>query len=243
LDGKFLQAAAAIRDTVFSSGKLALSVIPEVVAMSVNTAVMAVDRLRGAITERGLSADEKSYLSPIFGTGLNVDKLTIVSGGLKDQMGLEANVVGTEIFMPNKLDDGTQTFNSDGSLTPGGMALLGHEAAHAWQYQHHGTSYIGESLVHQMYDGEQDTYNWHHAVVKGTAFSDMNPERQAVIAGLIGQAIAQELADGGEAELTLISLNKVINSESQTISEEQFHLFQRAHALMNPEINITPLGH
>lgn len=234
VDGKFGQAFTAVRDTLVNSGKLALSLVPEVLGMVFSAIVVAVDRLRGAITERPLKTDEINYLQKIFGDRVDYSAINIISGGTKDQWGMDAHVVGTEIFLPNTLNDGTPMFADNGELTPGGLALLGHEVAHVWQYHISGTHYIGSSLVAQAYDGDNDTYDWYHDVEAGTAFLDMNPEKQAEIAGLLGQAIHLQVTSGFAPSLTIEALNEVIVDASITITAEQFLIFQNASVVLNP---------
>jgi len=80
---------------------------------------------------------------------------------------MRANVVGNDIFLPSEDKDEMPVFDTDGTLTPEGLALLGHEAGHVWQNQNEGTGYIGESLLGQInhtlfgdLTGAPDPYEW-----------------------------------------------------------------------------------
>jgi len=207
---------------------MAASLLPELTVLTLNTIIITLDHLRGGISERALLPQEREYLSTIFGQNLNYDDMTIVTGGFKQQLGVRAHVVGNQIFMPKRFDDGTPILTTENTLTTAGLELLGHEAAHVWQYQHEGTGYITDSVIRQLYDGQKDTYNWHQAVGNGTAFVDMNVERQAEIAALIGMAIAHQLEQGLAPVLTLEALNEVIDDDRHHVNAEQFLIFEQA---------------
>lgn len=234
MDGKYGQAGTLIRDLLVNSGKLALSTIPEVVAMVFSSMVVAADRLRGAIDERPLRVEEAAYLWNVFGSSIDYEAINIVSGGTKDQWNMDAHVVGNEIFLPDTLDDGSPMFADDGSLTPGGLKLLCHEVAHVWQFQNFGTEYIGESLVRQFYDGDNDTYDWYHDVEAGIEFVDMNPEKQAEVASIIGETFHSQVVQGLVPELTLAALNNVLINDNIVLTAAQFRIFENAWQVLNP---------
>lgn len=237
MDGKLAQAYDILKQTLLDSGKLAVSAIPELVAMGYSAAIVAVDRLRGVITERPLISTEVTYLDNIFGSSLDYGAVNIISGGTKESMGMRAHVLGNDIFMPETLNNGMPTFTSTGELTSGGLQLLGHEAAHVWQFQNSGTSYIGESLIRQGYDGAHATYDWYHDVQGGTPFTEMNPEKQAGMAEIIGKTINDQIESGLGSALTFSALSSNLRnlSPSITLKLEEFGVFLGAARALNPE--------
>ena len=236
LHGNINDAYLAIRNALLNSGKLSASLVGEVALMSLSAAITAIDRMRGAINERSLTQNEITYMRTIFGDSIDYGSVNIITGGLKDQLGMDAHVVGNAVFLPNQDGDGQAVFSSTGTLTTAGLDLLAHELTHVWQFQHYGTGYIVESVVRQLYDGDNDTYNWWHDVQSGVPFSQMNPEKQAEIASLIGRAIAFDRAAGGDGTLTEAALQAVLDGTDIVLSTPQFTLFEQAHALLqSPE--------
>ena len=234
LQGDIAKATNQLRDAIVNSGQLALSLAPELTAMTLNSLLLTLDRLRGGVSERGLFPEERAYLSHLFGNSIDYDKIIIVTGGFKQQLGMDAHVVGNQIYMPRRFDDGESIFTPENTLTSDGLRLLGHEAAHVWQFQQEGSGYITESLVRQLYDGDQDTYSWYQAVRNGTPFVDMNVERQAEIAALIGVAVNRSVNSGAGATLTLSGLNAAIRNQAHRVSETQFLIFMDAYVHLNP---------
>jgi len=121
-----------------------------IVSLLLNALASLINNTVLTSNERSLSAQEIQYLKPIFGKTLNYHAIRIQSGGIKEKMRIAPQAVAGDIFL--RAVWGSPIFNSDQSLTPSGLRLLGHEACHVWQYQHHGAGYIGDSLITQALD-------------------------------------------------------------------------------------------
>jgi len=114
-----------------------------------------------AVHQRPLLPDEREIAGEIFGESLDLDAVRIVSW----PVGARPHTLGNHIRIPglSVLDPGT----------------LIHELAHVWQYQTKGTSYISDSLWHQMVDGVDEAYRVE--IVPGQSIHDYTAEQQAVI--------------------------------------------------------------
>jgi len=207
LKGEYSQAWDVFKDTSINLATAPFRQTLEAGAIALHTTVGVVDTVVGGLEVRKLSAQETEYLQGIFGDSIDYSEISIHTGGVKDYLfGMRANVVGNDVFMPDQVSiDGTwrDVFNTDGTMTTAGMELLGHEVAHVWQFQKHGTRYIGESLLGQMnhlvFDkllpiGAADPYEWHGEVFTGVEFEDLGPEQQAEVAQLIGVALTLNAA-------------------------------------------------
>lgn len=126
-------------------------------------ALDVVDSVFNLGEERGLTGDEINYLRPIYGDSLDYGRIRLQRGGALDSVlnPSNANAVGNEIRFPT----GEGLFRDGGLLTPDGLRLLGHEAAHVWQFQNRGIGYLSDSLGEQIASGPgPDPYNWRRAV-------------------------------------------------------------------------------
>ena len=131
-----------------------------------------IDNLFGIGNERGLTAEEINYLRPIYGDSIDYSSVRIQQGGTFESLTNHDGgiTVGNEIFLPDAIDNGQPMFRPDGTLTPAGIRLLGHEAAHVWQYQNEGSGYISGSIGEQLIEtiaGGDDPYDWESAVSGG----------------------------------------------------------------------------
>ena len=77
---------------------------------------------------------------------------------------------------------------ADGSLTPAGLELLSHEAAHTWQFQNGGARYLSDAILSYI-DDRPAAYDWERALDEALPFDDMTPDQQAEFARLIGMAV------------------------------------------------------
>ncbi|HUR76855.1 MAG TPA: hypothetical protein VMZ22_02830 [Acidimicrobiales bacterium] len=113
-------------------------------------------------SSRRLTADELSVLRGIFGRSISFFNVRVVDGraGVFD--------VNNRPF----------TRNNRIYLKGGGMQTLVHECVHVWQYQHHGTRYMGDALGAQVF--VEDAYNWEREFTRGkTKWNEFNAEAQA----------------------------------------------------------------
>ena len=115
-----------------------------------------------ADTGRRLTPSEREMLMQIFGPSVNLDVIRIA---LTD-LGVQGRpyTLGNTIRIPRGTSMNTRT--------------LVHEVAHVWQYQTKGTSYISDSVFHQLTSGESA---YDVQIVPGQAFSRYAAEQQAVI--------------------------------------------------------------
>ena len=203
--------------------------IVDTALMSAHATVNAIDNLRGATTERGLSAAEIAYLRPIYGESIDYGAVRIQSGGIKESLGFRANVVGNDVFMPEA------DFNPDGSLTRDGLETLGHEFGHVWQYQNRGADYLSGAIYAQVTEGSSGVgtggaYDWVAAAGRGERFDDMNPESQAELASFIGRSL------GPDNEVNRQNLQRVIRQESGdprfVVDDALFATVQEAHDIL-----------
>jgi hypothetical protein len=222
-DDGFRGAGRALWSHIKDGAKSAGSFIVGMGARAVNTVVNAIDNLRGALKERGLSSDEIQALRRVYGDSIDYSKVRIQSGGMKNGANMTAHVVDNTIWLPKN------AFRSDGSVDPD---LLVHEVGHVWQYQNRGPGYLGDALVSQITEGRNghlgsgNAYDWLSAAEKGQSFEAMNPERQAELA----MHISMSLDAGGELSRT--RLEAVIARETgrttYVLSDEMFRMAQGA---------------
>ena len=196
--------------------------------LGIQAQLEVIDNLFGIGNERGLTAEEIAYLRPIYGDSIDYSSVRIQQGGtfesLTDHDG--GITVGNEIFLPNTNDSGEPIFHPDGTLTSAGTRLLGHEAAHVWQYQNEGSGYISSSIGEQLIEGSEAAYDWQSAVSEGTSFEDMGVEQQAELAEAIGVAIQAEGDDGKPATLQ----PKYFEIDGRTVTNAEWTIIQAAHA-------------
>lgn len=115
---------------------------------------------------RPLNADEKKLLLSIFGASLNLDAVSLAFTDLA--VDGRAYTLGNTIRVPEQMPKGTHFRVAD----------LVHEMTHVWQYQTRGTSYISDSIFHQMTAGKAA---YEVNLVTGQSFYDYSAEQQAVI--------------------------------------------------------------
>jgi hypothetical protein len=132
---------------------------------------------------RKLYPAEVAYIREIFGDSLNYDKIRVtkdhwLSYGSTRVVGNTVNFTSTR--------GGEDLFEDtpEQQLSPAGITLLGHEAAHVWQFQNGGWAYAGDSLAKQaagFYStGSRNTaYDWETAVRWGIPWERWGPEQQA----------------------------------------------------------------
>ena len=179
--------------------------------------------------ERALSEQEIAYLRAVFGDQLNYALIRIQTGGIKERLRISPQAVGNDIFL-RRVWWGSVMVEPDQSLSPSGFRILGHEACHVWQYQHHGAGYIGDSLLIQMGIVLQrqfgfkftDGYNLKPALESRLDYAECNTEQQAVMAELIGVACAQNKAD----QLNRDAFHLVSKLD---ICDAEYALVERAH--------------
>jgi hypothetical protein len=111
---------------------------------------------------RPLTSSEREMLMQIFGSSINlgVIRLAITDLGVDGR----AYTLGNTIRIPRGAAIDTRT--------------LVHEVAHVWQYQTRGTSYISDSVFHQLTSGASA---YDVQIVPGRSLSDYAAEQQAVI--------------------------------------------------------------
>lgn len=148
-------------------------------------------------TRRKLSGTEKTYLTEIFLTSVDLDKIEIVRGAALGQG--TARTTSNSINLPDKYFIGnTMDLNPDGYLT------LAHEAGHVWQYQHGGLDYIPSALIPQAVAGSSGTrnaaYNWRNAVDNHLPWHRWNAEQQAECISDYNEALRRINADNYPVE-------------------------------------------
>ena len=242
LKGKFNDAWDLFTDTTVNILTAPIRIPLEQGAILLHTTVAVLDTLRGDLNVRKLDANEITYLQGIYGNSINYSDVRIQSGGLKDELGLRANVIGNDIFMPQQDEEGQAVFNADGTMTQAGLALLGHEAAHVWQYQGDGTAYISASLIGQInynlfkdLTGVSSPYEWYSDVASGVEFKDLRPEQQAEFAAVIGEAIVLNTTNDDtdpNVAFTEHSLAKALGIDETNLPETVYAIFIRGHAYL-----------
>jgi hypothetical protein len=115
---------------------------------------------------RPLSGDERKLLLKIFGASVNLDAVTLAYTDLA--VDGRAYTLGNTIRVPEHMPKGTHFSVAD----------LVHEMTHVWQYQTRGTSYISDSIFHQM-TGGQAAYDVE--IVAGQSFYEYSAEQEAMI--------------------------------------------------------------
>jgi len=114
-----------------------------------------------------LSDPQKAELNKVFGSSLDVNKVTVVKGPpeLFDNLPREtpAFTVGNTIIVNPK-------------YYPPSNDLVVHEATHAWQFQHGGGEYLPQALAAQWFG---EGYDWQKGVGEGKPWEELNPEQQA----------------------------------------------------------------
>jgi len=112
---------------------------------------------------RRLARWEEAELRKVFGDALDCDRVRVKERRL-GLLGLgPAFVLGNSVFLPR------------GVTRPG---LLVHEAAHLWQFQQGGLTYISSSLYHQAFG---DGYDLEKGLRQGKRFAELNAEQQATL--------------------------------------------------------------
>jgi hypothetical protein len=111
---------------------------------------------------RALTPSEREMLMQIFGASVNLRLIRIAITDLGAQG--RPYTLGNTIRIPRGTSFDART--------------LVHEVAHVWQYQTRGTSYISDSVFHQLTSGA-DAYNV--SIVAGQSIYDYAAEQQAVI--------------------------------------------------------------
>jgi len=175
----------------------------ETLAMQLHALASFLNSTFGLSETRGLTATEREYLQSIYGNSLDYDAIRIQSGGIESLgSGMDAHTVGNDIYLP----DGN--FDSAGNLTPAGLRLLSHEAAHAWQFQNAGAGYLSGALISYANEslGGDDPYDWGSALDEHLGFDSMTPDQQAEFARIIGIAVHHQSYNG---VLTTAILNDV----------------------------------
>lgn len=142
-------------------------------------------------SERALTQAEEDYLRTVFANSIDYTVVRLQFGGVKEALRISPQAVANDIFIRQLW--GSRTVYPDGSLTVAGLRLLGHEAAHVWQYQNTGAGYIGDSLMTQSLDfigrllGVRLTegYDVRPVIKHKRSVDECNVEQQAVLAELI----------------------------------------------------------
>ena len=114
---------------------------------------------------RSLKPDEKNLLLTIFGPSVNLDQVELAFTDLA--IGGRAYTLGNTIRVPEHMPKGVRFRAGD----------LVHEMTHVWQYQTRGTSYISDSIFHQVAPGDAYEVN----LVPGQSFYDYTAEQEAMI--------------------------------------------------------------
>ncbi len=142
-------------------------------------------------SERALTKPEEDYLRSVFANSIDYSVVRLQFGGVKEALRISPQAVANDIFMRQHW--GSRTVYPDGSLTGAGLRLLGHEAAHVWQYQNTGAGYIGDSLMTQLLDfigcllgiRLSEGYDVRPVIEHKRSVDECNVEQQAVLAELI----------------------------------------------------------
>jgi hypothetical protein len=111
---------------------------------------------------RALTPSEREMLMQIFGPSVNLAVIRIAMTGIGVQG--RPYTLGNTIRIPRGTSFDART--------------LVHEVAHVWQYQTKGTSYISDSVLHQITSGDAA---YDVQIVPGRSISDYAAEQQAVI--------------------------------------------------------------
>lgn len=124
-----------------------------------------IESLRGV----PLTPPELKTIKDIFATSVDASRIRLVRTSI-------ANA-------PTTLGDQIRIAPDQRTDTPDWMSTLVHETTHVWQYQTHGTSYITDSIYHQLRAkramGTRDGAYYNYQLKKGGHFSDYSAEEQA----------------------------------------------------------------
>jgi len=91
-NGEFSEAWDAVKDTSLDALTSIVRLPLEAGAISLHTIAGVYDTLRGDLDERKLNSEEIQYLQGIYGDSVNYGDIKIQTGGVKDQLGMRANV-------------------------------------------------------------------------------------------------------------------------------------------------------
>lgn len=131
-------------------------------------ALIGASRMSG--TGRELYAIERDLLQQLFGDSLDLDPIRVV-----ETRWLNApTVLGNSIRVrPGYAFSGVRA------------SVLVHEAMHLWQYQHHGTGYITDSVVHNVRSlvrtGRRALAYLNYQLTDESRLSDFTSEQQATL--------------------------------------------------------------
>ncbi len=229
--GDWSAAGQAVVDTFVDSYHAAGGQITDTLVMSLHAVVNLVESVTGQIDERPLSQAEINYLRRIYGNSIDYGEVTVQSGGIRESLNFDANVVGNDIFMPKD-----SFLNGGPALTDEGLVLLSHEMGHIWQFQNQGPEYIHTALADQHNHGSDgvgsgEAYDWLHVADQGVSFSDMGPEAQAELAAFIGQALDPNTGrlDGDRVNDLL---REVLDDSTYWMTPRTWAIINEAHATL-----------
>jgi LGFP repeat len=137
---------------------------------------MAVDALaRIGTNSRGLNADEKLYLGLIFDGSIDLDRITLTDTMGKGKRAFTFPSPMSDTDMNLNLGHGYQEVpdKSNAAAYKAYLALLAHEATHAWQYRYmaNHSSYVLHGILDTNYEPGALGKKWH----------EYNIEQQATI--------------------------------------------------------------
>lgn len=116
-----------------------------------------------------LTPPETETIEKIFETSVDSSRIRLVRTGI-------ANA-------PTTLGNQIRIAPDQKTNTPDWLSTLVHETTHVWQYQTQGTSYITDSIYHQLRAkramGTRDGAYFNYQLSKGRSFSDYSAEEQA----------------------------------------------------------------
>ncbi|WP_148273266.1 hypothetical protein [Stigmatella aurantiaca] len=138
---------------------------------------------------RPLLPAERQLLARIFGDSLDCAVVRLKRGGSTDWVRLAPHVVGNTLYLPCAW--GGALFHPDGTLTEACRETLIHEAAHVWQNQNSGGSFVHRALLAQLLStlrtgSRNAAYAWRPGFARGQSFLELNPEQQASLVEDIG---------------------------------------------------------
>ncbi len=121
---------------------------------------------------RALYEWEYEIVSDVFQTGLDASRIRIVETRIMNA----PTTLGNQIRVP-----------PGWSLDRENRPVLVHECAHVWQYQTRGTSYITDSVYHnvsgQIATGDRNVAYMNYQLETNSSMSDFTAEEQATIVG------------------------------------------------------------
>ncbi|MDC0712982.1 hypothetical protein POL68_31260 [Stigmatella sp. ncwal1] len=138
---------------------------------------------------RPLHPAERQLLARIFGDALDCTVVRLKRGGATDWARLAPHVVGNTLYLPCAW--GGALFHPDGTLTEACRETFIHEAAHVWQNQNSGGSFVHRALLAQLLatlrtGSRSGAYAWRQGFARGQSFLELNPEQQASLVEEIG---------------------------------------------------------